>query len=113
MINILISVLILGGAFFILVAAIGLIRFDDFYSRLHAGTKAPSFGIFLILLGVSIFFNDPVVYLKGLFIVFFIYLTAPLAAHAIAKSFKEEEPGTKINEKDEKRQAKPNQKESE
>ncbi len=89
MIDVLISVLILAGSFFILVAAIGIVRFDNLYSRLHAGTKAPSFGIFLIALGVSIFFNDPVVYIKGLFIVLFIYLTAPLAAHAIIKSFKD------------------------
>ena len=89
MIDILIYILVLAGAFFILVAAIGLIRFNDLYSRLHAGTKAPSFGIFLIALGVSIFFNDPVVYIKGLFIVLFIYLTAPLAAHAIIKSFRD------------------------
>lgn len=86
--KIIISTLILAGAFFILVAAIGLVRFKDLYSRLHAGTKAPSFGIFLIVLGVSIYFNSPIVYIKGLFIVIFIYLTAPLAAHAIVKSYK-------------------------
>jgi len=86
--KIIVSILILAGAFFILVAAIGLVRFKDLYSRLHAGTKAPSFGILLIVVGVSLFFNTPVVYLKGLFIIVFIYLTAPLAAHAIVKSFK-------------------------
>ena len=89
MYKIIISAFILAGAFFILVAAIGLVRFKDLYSRLHAGTKAPSFGIFLIVLGVSIYFNSPIVYIKGLFIVIFIYLTAPLAAHAIIKSYKE------------------------
>lgn len=89
--KIIISILILSGSFFILVAAIGLVRFKDLYSRLHAGTKAPSFGIFLIVLGVTIFFNSPVVYIKGLFIVVFIYLTAPLAAHAIVRSFKPKE----------------------
>lgn len=91
--KIIISILILAGAFFILVAAIGLIRFKDLYSRLHASTKAPSFGILLIVLGVSIFFNTPIVYLKGFFIIVFIYLTAPLAAHAIVKSFKDKEKG--------------------
>ncbi|MFW5830971.1 MAG: monovalent cation/H(+) antiporter subunit G [Prolixibacteraceae bacterium] len=88
--KIIISILILAGAFFILVAAIGLLRFNDLYSRLHASTKAPSFGMFLIVLGVSIFFNTPIVYLKGLFIIIFIYLTAPLAAHAIVKSFRDD-----------------------
>lgn len=99
MIDILISILILGGSFFILVAAIGMVRFGDLYSRLHAGTKAPSFGIFLIALGVSIFFNDPVVYLKGLFIVLFIYLTAPLAAHAIIKAYRDSDEENKSAKK--------------
>ena len=88
--NIVISILILAGAFFILIAAIGLLRFKDLYSRLHASTKAPSFGMFLIVLGVSIFFDTPIVYLKGLFIIVFIYLTAPLAAHAVVKSFRDQ-----------------------
>jgi multicomponent Na+:H+ antiporter subunit G len=96
MIEVIIYTFILAGTFFILVAAIGLLRFKDLYSRLHAGTKAPSFGIFLIVLGVSIYFNTPVVYLKGLFIILFVYLTAPLAAHAIVKSYKGKDNGTKF-----------------
>ncbi len=91
MTDILIYIFILTGSFFILVAAIGLVRLNDLYSRLHAATKAPSFGIFLLAIGVAIFFNQPVVYIKGLFIVVFIYLTAPLGAHAIIKSFKDTE----------------------
>lgn len=89
MIEIIIYTLILAGTFFILLASIGLIRFKDLYSRLHAGTKAPSFGIFLLILGVSIYFNSPVVYIKGLFIVLFVYLTSPLSAHAIIKSYQD------------------------
>ncbi|WP_372950084.1 monovalent cation/H(+) antiporter subunit G [Mariniphaga sp.] len=89
--RIIISILLLSGSFFILIASIGLIRLKDLYSRLHAATKAPSFGIFLILIGVSIYFNTPMVYIKSLFVVFFIYLTAPLAAHAILKSFQEQD----------------------
>lgn len=88
--KIIISIFLLAGSFFILIASIGLIRLKDLYSRLHAATKAPSFGIFLMLIGVSIFFNTSMVYIKSLFIIFFIYLTAPLAAHAILKSFKEQ-----------------------
>jgi multicomponent Na+:H+ antiporter subunit G len=87
--KIIISILLLAGSFFILIASIGLIRLKDLYSRLHAATKAPSFGIFLILIGVSLFFNTPMVYIKSLFVVVFIYLTAPLAAHAIIKSFQD------------------------
>lgn len=89
--KIIVSVFLLAGSFFILIASIGLIRLRDLYSRLHAATKAPSFGIFLILIGVSIYFNTPTVYIKSLFVVVFIYLTAPLAAHAILKSFQEQD----------------------
>jgi multicomponent Na+:H+ antiporter subunit G len=95
--KIIISILLLAGSFFILIASIGLIRLEGLYSRLHAATKAPSFGIFLMLIGVSIFFNTPVVYIKSLFVIFFIYLTAPLAAHAILKSFQEQNVDDKEN----------------
>jgi multicomponent Na+:H+ antiporter subunit G len=85
--KIIISVLILMGSFFILVAAIGILRFKDLYGRLHATTKATSFGLLLLLVGVSLFFNIFPVYVKSLLIIIFIFLTAPLAAHTIAKSF--------------------------
>lgn len=79
------------GAFFILVSAIGLIRFPDLYTRMHATTKATSFGLLLIIVGASLHFNIPVVWLKALMVIVFIYLTAPLAAHSIAKSAEEKE----------------------
>jgi multicomponent Na+:H+ antiporter subunit G len=81
----------LFGAFFILVAGIGLLRFKDLYSRMHATTKATSFGLLLIIIGVSLFFNIGVVWLKAFLVIIFIYLTAPLAAHSIAKSVKKDE----------------------
>lgn len=88
MAEIIISVLILLGSFFILIASIGMVRFKDLFGRLHASTKATSFGILLLLVGVSVYFNDVNVYVKTVLIVLFIYLTAPLAAHSISKSYK-------------------------
>jgi len=67
--KIIISVLILLGSFFILVAAIGILRFKDLYARLHATTKATSFGLLLLLVGVSLFFNILPVYVKSLLII--------------------------------------------
>lgn len=92
MAELIISLLIVAGAFFILVAAIGIVRFRDLYGRLHATTKATSFGLLLMLVGVSLFFNLSEVYLKTVLILLFIYLTAPLAAHSIVNSV-QEEPG--------------------
>lgn len=82
------AILILVGSLFMLIAAIGILRFGDVYSRLHATTKSTSFGVLLLIVGVSVFFGEPWVYLKGALIIVFIYLTAPLAAHSIAKAFK-------------------------
>jgi multicomponent Na+:H+ antiporter subunit G len=74
------------GAFFILVSAIGLIRFPDLYTRMHATTKATSFGLLLLIIGTAVFFNTGAVWVKAIMVVIFIYLTAPLASHSIAQS---------------------------
>ncbi len=85
------EILIFSGAAFILISAIGVLRFGDPLSRMHATTKASSFGILLIIIGVCLAFGHWLVYVKALLIIVFIYLTAPLAAHAIARSIHPEE----------------------
>ncbi len=91
MTDIIISILILLGTAFIFIASLGLFRFSDIYSRMHASTKATSFGILLIIIGIGLFFNTAIIWLKALLVVVFIYLTAPLSAHSIAKSFGDKE----------------------
>lgn len=86
--ELLIAVFIFLGALFMLIAGIGLLRFGDVYSRLHATTKSTSFGVLLLIIGVAFFFTETWVFVKGALIVVFIYLTAPLAAHSIAKAYK-------------------------
>lgn len=83
--EIIIAIFILLGAVFMLVAALGLFRFRDTLSRLHATTKAPSFAMLLIVIAVCIYFGSAVLILKALLLILFIYLTAPLAAHSISK----------------------------
>lgn len=87
--NLATSILILLGSLFIFIAAFGLIRFKDLYSRMHATTKATSFGILLLILGMAILFNTSIIWVKSILVILFIYITAPLAAHSIAKSYKE------------------------
>lgn len=84
-----IAILFFIGSVFILIAALGLVRFKDLYSRMHATTKATSFGILLLLLAVSIYFNSWNIYIKAVLVIVFIYLTAPLAAHSIAKAYQD------------------------
>ncbi len=87
--EIVIGILILVGSFFMLISGLGMLRFKDLFSRMHASTKATSFGLLMLIIGVSLYFNEWTVYLKAILIIIFIYLTAPLAAHALAKSFLE------------------------
>lgn len=83
--NILVIVFVLSGAFFSLLAAIGVIRFPDVYTRMHAATKAPAFGIMLFLIAAVIFFADLYSMVISLLIVLFIFFTAPIASHIISR----------------------------
>lgn len=91
MTDIIISILLLSGVFFILVAAIGLVRLPGLDTRIHAATKATSFGLLLVLVGLAIFFGTWNIIVKSALLVVFIYLTAPLAASVIAKTAQSEE----------------------
>ena len=80
------AVLLLGGSFFMLVASIGLIRLPDVYCRMHAATKATTFGMGGILLGASLIFQNAAVTTQALLAIFFLFLTAPVAAHLISRA---------------------------
>jgi multicomponent Na+:H+ antiporter subunit G len=83
--NLIVTVFVIAGAFFSLLAAIGVIRFPDVYTRMHAATKAPAFGILLFLIAAVIFFADFHTIAICLMIVIFIFLTAPVATHIISR----------------------------
>ena len=88
MIEIIVSILLLLGSVFVLIASIGFVRFKDIYSRIHAITKASSFGIMLLLLGIGIYSQSILVIFKSMLIIIFVFLTNPLGAHSIIKSFR-------------------------
>lgn len=83
--EIIVSILLIGGSLFILISSLGLFRFKDLLSRIHATTKATSFGIIWLLLAASLSFGTWGVAFKILLVALFIYLTAPLSAHAIGQ----------------------------
>jgi len=83
------------GVFFILLAGVGLLRFPDVYTRLHAGTKCTTFGsIFLILsvviLGLKTWYlgntDGSVLAIHSFIALVAILLTNPTGAHAIARA---------------------------
>jgi multicomponent Na+:H+ antiporter subunit G len=83
---ILIVFLLLGGLFFFLVGTIGLIRLPDVFSRMHATTKSDTLGAGLIILAAVLTLGLDWAVFKLLFILIFIWITNPTAAHIIGKA---------------------------
>ncbi len=74
------------GCFFSVVAAIGVVRFPDFYSRMHPAGKNDTLGQTLILTGLIIYEGFSFISIKLLLIIIFIFIVNPTATHAIAKA---------------------------
>lgn len=85
---ILASVFLLIGGFFAFVAALGVFRFPDFYSRLHAATKASTFGIGFAALAAALALGTASAWLKAIAAIAFLFITLPVAAHLLGKSVK-------------------------
>lgn len=86
--DLLLSVLLLLGSGFMLVGAIGLARFPDFYTRLHGPTKATTLGVGGLLVASVLYFSveKPGLSLHELLITLFLFMTAPVSAHLLAKA---------------------------
>jgi len=85
MTDILIMILSTLGALFILIASIGIYKMPDFYSRLSVTIKAATLGVGAILIGAALFFAEFSVTTKTISIIFFLFLTAPVAGYLIGK----------------------------
>ena len=82
------SALLIAGTLLIVIGALGLVRLSDFFRRLHAPTLASTLGVGCILLG-SVGYHlllgeDPQP--RELLITAFLFITAPISAHLIAKA---------------------------
>lgn len=83
--NLLTQILLLLGCGFNLVAALGVLRFPDAMTRLHAATKAGAFGSTLLLLAACFHFGTPRAIVLSLLVILFFYLTAPIAAYVLGR----------------------------
>ena len=89
--TILVSILLLVGAFFSLVAALGVFRFKDFYARLHAATKASTFGLGFSALAAALVLGTTSAWVKMIATVVFLFITLPIASHLLSRSVKSKE----------------------
>lgn len=79
------EVLLLLGAGWVLLAAVGVLRFDDVYARMHAATKATTLGLLLVLGGAATHLagEDAA---KLALVGVLVFLTAPIGAHLIGRA---------------------------
>ncbi len=80
-----VSILLISGSLFMLVAAIGVVKLSDVYMRMHAITKAASLGAILMLAAVLLWHPQWIVAIEALMVVLFVILTAPIGAHMLAR----------------------------
>ncbi|MCW2603264.1 MAG: monovalent cation/proton antiporter, MnhG/PhaG subunit [Pseudonocardiales bacterium] len=77
---------LLGGALLSLLASIGLLRFPDVLSRMHAATKPQVLGLLLVLLGVGLRLRSSIDVGTLLVVAVFQMLTTPVAAHMVGRA---------------------------
>lgn len=80
------SILLLIGGFFGFVAALGVLRFPDFYSRIHAATKASTFGIGFSGIAAALALGSASAWVKMIAAIAFLFVTLPVAAHLLGRS---------------------------
>ncbi|MFW6017834.1 MAG: monovalent cation/H(+) antiporter subunit G [Halapricum sp.] len=88
------------GMFFGMVAAVGLVRLPDVYTRAHAASKSDTLGSVLSLAAVAIALQSGSATIKTVFLLLFLFLTNPTAAHAVARAAEDQgiEPWTREKE---------------
>ena len=88
LLELLLSGLLVFGAALVLVGSIGLVKLPDFYTRLHAPTKATTLGMGSLLIASLIFTSYATgnLHVQQLLITLFLFITAPIAAHMLAKT---------------------------
>jgi multicomponent K+:H+ antiporter subunit G len=88
MLDFVLSFLILTGAVFTFIGSLGLARLRDFYTRLHGPTKATTLGVGSLLVASALYFSTrgEGVSLHEVLVTLFLFITAPVSAHLLAKA---------------------------
>jgi multicomponent Na+:H+ antiporter subunit G len=78
------SILVLIGAFFLFSAGLGLMRMPDAYTRIQAGTKATTLGNVLVVAGIAFYHPDWT--FRLILVALFVLLTNPVSSHALSRA---------------------------
>jgi multicomponent Na+:H+ antiporter subunit G len=85
-VTVVVGVLLLAGLVFHAVAALGVIRMPDFYTRLHAVSKAETLGVLLTLSALIVWSGFTLTAVKVGFVAVFLFLANPTSTHAIGRA---------------------------
>lgn len=77
---------LVGGSVFSLIGMIGVLRFPDVYSRMHAASLIETLGVGLILLGLVLQAGLSLISVKLALIFIFLFFTNPTTTHALARA---------------------------
>jgi len=77
---------LIGGLFFMLVGAIGVVRLPDAYNRLHAASKCSTLGMMGLALAACLHVGTAGVIAKSIALVLFIFVSTPVGSHMLAKA---------------------------
>ena len=86
MIDVATAILWLAGSAFALLAAVGLLRMPDVFTRMQASTKASTLGLGCLLIGAGLQMGDFGSFVRVASIGAFVLLTTPVAGHVIARA---------------------------
>jgi len=84
--DVLVGVLLVTGAAFMLLSAVGILRLPDIFIRMHALTKAGTFGVTGVILAVILHFRNLEVLGPGLMVILFFFITFPVSGHLIGRA---------------------------
>ena len=84
--DLLVAACLLAGGFFLFVAGLGILRQPDVLIRMHASTKAGTLGVGLVFAAAALYFRNTADTAIAALTVVFLLVTAPVAAHAIARA---------------------------
>ncbi len=86
MMDIIGGIFLIVGALFILLAGVGVVRFDDIYARMHAAAKAPALGVLAIGVGAALTIRTTIAVGAVVLVIVLQLIAGPVGAHILARS---------------------------
>lgn len=86
MIDVIAGVLLVFGSALILLAGVGVVRFDDIYARMHSAAKAPTLGILAIAIGLAVAVRSTAALVTALLVVVLQLVTGPVGTHLLGRA---------------------------